>query len=124
MRESQIMQEIRLRVSQECPGIVLRLNSGKAFGGDKIVNTPQYGRVLLSPRAVALCPPGTPDLVYFGPCGDTVFLEVKNEAGKTREAQERFLKMIKNYGFSAAVVRSADEAVNYINDPKRRKQNA
>lgn len=114
MQENKIMQEIRLKVSQECPGIVLRLNSGKAFGGDKIINTPQYGRVLTSPRAVALCPPGTPDLVYFGPGGQTVFLEVKAPAGKVREAQERFLKVIHNYGFTAAIVRSADEAVSVI----------
>ena len=80
-----------------------------------MINTPEYGRVLLNPRPVALCPPGTSDLVYFGPGGQTVFLEVKNETGKARQAQERFLALMNKYGFDAALVRSAEEAVSVIN---------
>lgn len=119
MRENKIQAEIREQVSARCPGIVLRLNSGMAYGGDRVIDTPEYGRVLLNPRRVALCPPGTSDLVYFGPGGQTVFLEVKNERGKAREAQERFLALMNKYGFNATLVRSADDAVAVINGGTR-----
>ena len=119
MRENKIQAEIREQVSARCPGIVLRLNSGMAYGGDRVIDTPEYGRVLLNPRRVALCPPGTSDLVYFGPGGQTVFLEVKNERGKAREAQDRFLTLMNKYGFKAALVRSADEAVEVIDGGTR-----
>lgn len=119
MRESYIQNTIREQVSAKCPGIVFRLNSGKAYGGDRVIDTPEYGRVLLNPRPIALCPQGTSDLVYFGPGGQTVFLEVKNEKGKAREAQERFLSLMNKYGFKATLVRSADEAVAVINGGTR-----
>lgn len=115
MRENRIQQQIREQVSARCPGVVFRLNSGRAYGGDRVIDTPEYGRVLLNPRPVALCPPGTSDLVYFGPDAKTVFLEVKNEKGKAREAQERFLALMNQYGFNAALVRSPEEAVALIN---------
>lgn len=122
-QETNIQNKIRLSVSENCPGIVFRLNSGKAWGGDKVIDTPEYGRVLLNPRPVALCPPGTSDLVYFGPAADTVFLEVKTDSGKTSDEQDRFIALMQKYGHSAAVVRSAEEAVRYINDPNRRRGN-
>ena len=119
MRENKIQAEIREQVSTRCPGVVFRLNSGKAYGGDRVIDTPEYGRVLLNPRPIALCPPGTSDLVYFGPGAKTVFLEVKNERGKARDAQERFMALMNQYGFNATLVRSADEAVAAINGGTR-----
>ena len=121
--EHRIQDEIRLAVSKETPLICLRCNAGQVWAGEKRY-TPEYGYVITNPRPVKLLPEGFPDLLCLGPNADTVFLEVKNDSGKTRPAQDRFLALMKNYGHSAAVVRSADEAVTYINDPNRRRNHA
>lgn len=113
--EHRIQDEIRLAVSQKTPHICLRCNAGQVWAGEKRY-TPEYGYVIVNPRPVKLLPEGFPDLLCLGPNADTVFLEVKNETGRTRPAQERFLKLMRDYGFPAAVVRSADEAVDYVNN--------
>lgn len=121
--EHRIQDEIRLAVSKETPSICLRCNAGQAWAGERKF-TPEYGYVIVNPRPVKLLPEGFPDLLCLGPGADTVFLEVKNASGRTRPAQERFLSLMKNYGYSTAVVRSAEDAVQYINDPNRRCNNA
>lgn len=112
--EHRIQDEIRQVVSAECPGVIFRCNAGQVWAGERRY-TPEYGYVIVNPRPVKLLPEGFSDLLYFGPKGKTVFLEVKNEKGQARPAQDRFLALMKNYGFDAAVVRTPDEAVGYIN---------
>ena len=122
LKEHIIQDEIRLAVSKETPLICLRCNAGQVWAGEKKY-TPEYGYVITNPRPVKLLPEGFPDLLCLGPDADVVFLEVKNEKGKTRPAQDRFLSLMDGYGFSTAVVRSADEAVAYINSQNRRYHN-
>lgn len=118
--EHRIQDEIRLAVSQQTPHICLRCNAGQVWAG-KREYTPEYGYVIKNPRPVKLLPEGFPDLLCLGPNADTVFLEVKNESGKTRPAQDRFLSLMQRYGFSAAVVRSADEAVAFVNSDRNKR---
>ena len=111
--EHRIQDEIRQEVSAQCPGVIFRCNAGQAWAGEKRYSA-EFGPVIIHPRPVKLLPEGFSDLIYFGPEGKTVFLEVKQESGRTRPAQERFLNLMQQYNFDAAVVRSAEEAVNYI----------
>lgn len=122
MRERDVQDQVRLAVSKDTPMICLRCNAGQVWAGEKRY-TPEYGYIIVNPRPVKLLPEGFPDLLCLGPGADTVFLEVKNETGKTRPAQDRFMALMNKYGFSTAVVRSADEAVTYINSEDRRKPN-
>lgn len=99
-------------LSQE-EGIVLRLNSGSAWGG-KLVDTPEYGPVIINPRKIALCPEGTPDLLYIGPEGKVAWVEVKDAKGKAREAQERFLNLMHRLGHRAGIARSVADALKIL----------
>lgn len=118
--EHRVQDEIRQQVSAQCPGVIFRCNAGEAWQGKKIWS-PEYGQYILTElRPYKGLPKGFSDCLYIGPAADTVFLEVKNERGQTSTEQDRFLDLMLKYGHSAAVVRSADEAVQYINDPNRR----
>lgn len=120
-REHAIQDEIREKVSAQCPGVIFRTNAGEAWQGTRVWSK-EYGQYILTNlRPYRGLPKGFADTVYFGPAADTVFLEVKTASGKTSEEQDRFLALMQKYGFSTAVVRSAEEAVSYINDPNRRK---
>lgn len=124
LRESTIQDQIRKEVSERCPGVIFRTNAGTAYCGDKVYS-PEYGQYILTNlRPYKGLPKGFSDTVYFGPGGDTVFLEVKTNRGRTSDEQDRFLALMHKYGFSTAVVRSAEEAVKFINDPGRRTLNA
>lgn len=122
--EHRIQDEIRQQVSEQCPGVIFRTNAGQAYCGDKVWS-PEYGQYILTNlRPYKGLPKGFSDCIYFGPAADTVFLEIKNDKGKTSKEQDNFLALMQRYGHSAAVVRSAEEAVTYINNQNRRKSNA
>lgn len=121
--EHLIQDEVRQAVSAQCPGVIFRTNAGQAYAGDKIWSPEYRQEILINLRPYKGLPKGFADTVYFGPEADTVFLEIKNSQGKTSPEQERFLALMKKFGHSAAVVRSAEEAVQYINDSKRRRYN-
>ena len=116
MREHAIQDKIRVGLSAQTEGIVLRLNSGSAWGGDKIIDTPEYGRVLLNPRKIALCPEGTPDLLWIGPKGKVAWVEVKDQKGKAREAQERFINLMHRLGHKAGIARSVEDAIKIVEE--------
>lgn len=121
-REHSIQDEIRQKVSEECPGVIFRTNAGQAYQGDRRWSA-EFGQyVLTNLRPYKGLPRGFSDTVYFGPDADTVFLEVKNDRGQTSAEQERFLALMDRFGFATAVVRSPEEAVSYINDPARRRR--
>lgn len=122
MRESTIQNEIRLKVSEQCPGVIFRTNAGEAWQGDKVWSHEFQQHVLINMRPYKGLPPGFPDTLYFGPAADTVFLEIKNEKGKTSKKQDNFLALMRKFGHSTAVVRSADEAISFINNPDRSKR--
>lgn len=116
MREHEIQDRIRVALSEyDGDGIVLRLNSGSAWGG-KLVDTPEYGPVIMQPRKIALCPEGTPDLLFIGSGGKVAWVEVKDLKGKAREAQERFINLMHRLGHKAGIARSPEDALRIIGE--------
>lgn len=113
MREHEIQDRIREGLSAQTEGIVLRLNSGSAWGG-KLVNTPEYGPVIMNPRKILLCPEGTSDLLWIGPDGKVAWIEVKDAKGKAREAQERFINKMRKLGHRAGIARSVEDALRIL----------
>ena len=117
--EHLIQDEIRRDVSANCPGIIFRCNAGEAWGGKRVWSEYYGCYIIKDPRPIKLLPEGFSDLLYFGPKNDTVFVEVKNEKGKVREAQARFLALMERLGFRVCVARSADDAVSFINSREK-----
>ena len=111
MREHTIQDLIRLELSKH--GLVFRTNAGSAWGG-KYVNVPTYGNIVINPRKIELLPKGFSDLLFVGTDGRVAFIECKDEKGKLRPEQERFLKIMKSYGHRAGVARSVREALLLI----------
>jgi hypothetical protein len=65
-------------------------------------------------RIIALCPKGTSDVLFIGPNGTVAFIEIKDDKGRVREEQERFIKLMKAYGHKAGVARSVEDALKII----------
>ena len=59
---------------------------------------------------------GWPDLMVFLKGGKTVFIEMKTKRGKLGERQAYWLNELKDLGFTTAVCRSAEEAMEVINN--------
>ncbi len=112
--ERAIQQQIRLELSKY--GIVLRLNSGKAYGGNRVWDPRRQQYILTDLATIALCPKGTSDLVFFGHNGVTAFIECKDQKGKAREEQKQFLEIMKSYGFRAGIARSVEDALKIIGE--------
>lgn len=111
MKEHNIQNEIRLALSET--GVVLRLNSGDFWQGERVYSK-EYGQyVLINLRPVQGCPKGTPDLLYLSDNG-VAFIECKTLKGKLREAQEKFFAMLDRYGIKHGIARSTDEAKKII----------
>lgn len=108
--EHSIQNQIRLALSEY--GICLRLNSGKAYGGKRIWDNRRGNYILTDLRTIALCPKGTPDILFIGANGVVAFIEVKDDKGKTREEQKDFISLVKSYGYRAGVARSVGDALN------------
>ena len=113
--EHRIQDEIRLALSKY--GIVLRLNSGQAYGGTRIWDK-KYGYILKDIRPIALCGKGTPDLLFIGEDGKIAFVEVKDDTGRVREDQKCFLEMMRKIGIPAGVARSVEDALKIIGEEK------
>ena len=94
-RETVLQNKIRCALSDY--GIVIRLNTGFFLTADN--------------RMVKCGIPGMPDLLFLGPSGQTVWLEVKTATGIVSEAQNRFIARLRELGHTAEVVRSVDEAL-------------
>ena len=122
--EHRIQDEIRLGVCEQTPFLCFRCNAGSAWGGTfcttlEDVKTdkgfiPKGSKILMKPRKIALMPEGFSDLLCFGPNATAVFIEVKDDTGKTREAQDRFLAVMQRMGFKAGVARSVEDAIKII----------
>lgn len=109
--EHRIQDEIRLALSEY--GIVLRLNSGKFWQGKRVWSNEFQQYVLINLRPVQGCPPGTSDLLFIGN-ENIAFIECKDDKGKTRDEQEKFIKIMRSYGHKAGVARSVEDAVEII----------
>ena len=103
--------EIRLALSEH--GIVLRLNSGKFWQGKRMWSNEFQQYVLIDLRPVQGCPPGTSDLLFIGN-EYTAFIECKDDKGKARAEQEKFIEIMRSYGHKAGIARSVEEAMEII----------
>jgi hypothetical protein len=110
--EKTIQDSIRLELSKY--GLVFRTNAGSAWGG-KLANIQPYGNVVINPRKIELLPKGFSDLLFIGTDGTVAFIECKDDKGKLRPEQERFIATVKSYGHKAGVARSSEEALKIIN---------
>lgn len=110
--EHRIQDEIRIALSRH--GIVLRLNSGKAYGGNRVWDNRRNQYILTNIRPIALCGKGTPDLLFIGENGKVAFIECKDEKGRIRAEQTQFIEVVQKYGYRAGVARSADDALKII----------
>lgn len=110
--EHRIQDEIRVALSEY--GLVLRLNSGKAYGGKRMFDHRRKQYILTDLRTIMLCPAGTSDLLFIGENGQVAFIEVKDNKGKVGEDQKRFLTVIRKYGYRCGVARSVEDALKII----------
>ena len=108
--EHRIQDEIRLALSEY--GIVLRLNSGKFWQGKRVWSNEFQQYVLIDLRPVQGCPPGTSDLLFIG--SDIAFIECKDDKGKLRTDQGKFIEIMHSYGHKAGVARSVEDAMEII----------
>lgn len=113
MREQNIQSHIMDDLCKQTDGVVFRTNAGEAWGG-KLIDTPEYGPVIINPRKIKLLPEGFSDLLYVGPEGTVAFIECKNATGKAREAQERFISLMHRLGHKAGIARSSEDALEII----------
>jgi hypothetical protein len=110
--EHRIQQEIQLSASQY--GIVLRLNSGKFWQGKRVWSEEFKQFVLINLRPIQGCPEGTPDLLFLGENNNVAFIECKDDKGKTRDKQKKFINIMHQYGIKAGVARSVENALEII----------
>jgi hypothetical protein len=111
--ENRIQSEIRLALSEY--GIVLRLNSGKFWQGERVWCEQFNQYVLVNLRPVQGCPEGTPDLLFLGENNNVAFIECKTKKGAAREKQKRFIEIMHDYDIKANLARSPEEALKIIN---------
>lgn len=111
--ESTIQSEIRLALSEH--GVVLRLNSGKFWQGERVWSNEFNQYVLVNLRPVQGCPEGTPDLLFLGEQNNVAFVECKTKKGAAREKQNRFIEIMHSYGIKANLARSVEDALEIIN---------
>lgn len=122
MKESRLMQEVRLQLGTRPDVKLFRNNVGSGWQGEKVQHT-QGLLVLRNPRFIrfGLCE-GSSDLIGFevvtvtpDMVGQRIarFLapETKATAGRATEAQRRFCHVVSDAGGGAGFVRSVDDAV-------------
>jgi hypothetical protein len=61
-------------------------------------------------------PKGFPDLFGFRPDGRIFFIEVKNETGKLRPEQKKFIGNMQSRGALAGVARSVEDAMRIVEE--------
>lgn len=100
--ESLIQSQIRVGLSK-AGHTVFRVNVGKV----KMQNGRWFETGV---------PKGFPDLFGFRPDGRIFFIEVKNETGKLRPEQEKFIEQMRKRGALAGVARSVEDAMEIVNE--------
>lgn len=112
MNEHKIQDSIRLVLSEY--GIVLRLNSGKFWQGQRVWSQEFNQFVLINLRPIQGCPEGTPDLLFLGENNNVAFVECKTQKGTAREKQKRFIKIMHDYNIKADLARSPEDALKIV----------
>ena len=100
--ESLIQNQIRVALSK-AGHTVFRINVGKV--------KMQNGRWFETGA-----PKGFPDLFGFRPDGRIFFIEVKNETGKLRPEQKKFIGNMQSRGALAGVARSVEDAMRIVEE--------
>lgn len=99
--EKEIQNNIRVALS-EAGCKVWRNNAGFAtYHNGEVV---KYG----------VANPGGSDLIGIAPGGYFVAIEVKTNKGKATEAQENFIRVIKEMGGRAGIAHNAQEALEIV----------
>lgn len=100
MRESDIQNAIRLALNPYA--VIFRVNSGKVRMKD--------GRYFDTG-----VPNGYTDLSGFRKSdGKAIFLEIKTDKGRLRDAQKHFLNTMQQYDVICGVARSPEEAIKIV----------
>lgn len=100
-RESLIQNQIRVALSK-AGYMVFRANVGKVRTSD--------GRFFDTGL-----PKGFSDLFGFRQDGQIFFIEVKNEKGRVRPEQTKFMEIMKQRGALVGVARSVEDALGIVN---------
>ena len=100
--EQEVQNEIRVGLTK-AGHMVFRTNVGKV----KMIDGRWFDTGL---------PKGHPDLYGFRSDGQIFYIEVKNEKGRVRPAQEKFIEVVKQRGALAGVARSLEEALEIVNE--------
>lgn len=114
MTEHKIQDSIRLELSKF--GVILRLNSGKFWQGKRVWSNEYNQYVLIDLRPVQGCPEGTSDLLFLGENNNVAFIECKNQKGKAREKQNKFIEIMHKFKIKAGIARSVEDALNIIGE--------
>lgn len=96
--ETLIQNAIRVALSEL--GIVRRNNTG--------VFLTSYG----TPITIGI--PGESDLALFAQGGKTYFIEIKTASGRQSQKQKNFEKRVRELGFTYIIMRSPDDAREFI----------
>lgn len=100
--ETEIQNSIRIKLSEI--GIVRRNNVGTFYTFDG--------------RPIAIGIPGEADLTLFQNGGKTVFIETKTRTGRQSKKQKRFQAAVERLGYAYLIMRSVDDAQQYIEEVK------
>jgi len=126
VKESAIQNEIRIALSKLRRGKYFRVNTGRAWTGNKIARLKDGSILVNDPRPFQTgLPAGTPDLIGWTEVTITpemvgqkmaVFtgIEVKAAKGKPSEPQYNFIHTIKEGGGISGVAYSVDDALEII----------
>lgn len=98
--ESLIQNQIRVELSK-AGYMVFRINVGKVRMAD--------GRWFDTGAPKGFC-----DLFGFRPDGQIFFIEVKNEKGRVRDDQQKFMDAMRKRGALVGVARSVKEAMDIV----------
>lgn len=102
MKESDIQNAIRLALNPYA--VIFRTNVGKVRMAD--------GRWFDTGL-----PKGHTDLAGFRKAdGKAIYLEIKNDKGRLRDAQKHFISTMQQYPVICGVARSPEEAIKIVNE--------
>lgn len=94
---------------------IVKALRGAGFFCHSVPNEQAHGNAVHTGQMVAMgLYPGTADLVVWLGSGRIAYLEVKNEKGKQSDRQIIFGQRCLNAGYPYKVVRSADEALEFV----------
>ena len=96
--ETKIQSQIMIALSKY--GIPIRQQCGKF--------QTMYGSV------VSIGIPGMSDILFFRKDGKPFWLEIKTKTGKPSKEQLHFLQVMKSMNVEGAIIRSVEEAINFI----------